>query len=80
MDSSYTILNVDPNEEQERDLVFFSDQGVSRAFLENIFKEPSDTMWYPTTDELLEARVVHEVVRATPIDHIGSLPENTKSR
>jgi len=63
MDSSYTILNVDPKKEQERDLAFFGAQGVSPGFLENIFDQPSTGMWFPTPDALLEANVVHTVIR-----------------
>ena len=36
--------------------------GIKNSFVEKIFATPSDDMWYPTVDELVDANVVHKVV------------------
>ncbi len=53
--------------EQEKDLRIFRQQGVKKEFLDKLFATTSDDLWYPTTDELIEAKVVHKVVRVSDI-------------
>ncbi len=46
------VLNVDPRKEQEKDIRFFRQQGVSETFLTRIFERPSSELWYPTLEDL----------------------------
>lgn len=61
VDADYTVLNVDPGREQERDIKLFESQGVSRDFLEKVFARPSNDMWFPDATELLAAGFIHLV-------------------
>ena len=62
-DATYTIIAVDPKQEQQKDIAFFEKQGVSKEFLERVFDQPSSAMWFPSPEELLQANVVHQVIR-----------------
>lgn len=53
-----TLPSVDLAREHAKDLKFFQDQGVSPVFLDRMFEQTSDSLWYPSQDLLLEARVV----------------------
>lgn len=50
-------------EEQEKDRAFFAARGVDPAFLSRIFDKSHDDIWYPPTEDLLAARVVHRIAR-----------------
>jgi hypothetical protein len=54
---------LDPEAEQARDQALFRGQAVSQAFLERVATTPHETMWFPTTAELLDAGVVDAVGR-----------------
>jgi hypothetical protein len=45
--------------EQERDLALFKSRGVEQAFLDKIFDQPANRIWFPNHSTLLDARVVH---------------------
>ena len=62
---------VSQEKEQEIDLQIFRNQGVSEDFLDTMYSASSDDMWYPTTDELIEANVVHQIILTSDI-----LPED----
>ena len=52
----------DASAEQERDLELFLSRGIDPDFLKKIFKESSESMWFPTHDELISARVVNMII------------------
>jgi hypothetical protein len=54
---------LDPEAEQTRDHALFRGQTVSDAFLERVAATPHETMWFPTTAELLAAGVVDAIKR-----------------
>lgn len=45
--------------EQERDLELFKSRKIKLSFLDKIFNEGADSMWFPSHDELLQANVIH---------------------
>ncbi len=53
---------IDVTAEQEKDRAFFQANGVAPAFLDKVFAEPHDSMWYPDMNELLGAKAVHRIV------------------
>jgi hypothetical protein len=58
---------VDMEKEQARDLLIFQQQGVQREFIEKLFNTPSDDLYYPTVDELLNAGVIHGIVNPSDV-------------
>ncbi|MEQ9695155.1 hypothetical protein [Shimia sp. SDUM112013] len=52
------LPSVDLAREQAKDRVFFAEQGVSQQFLDRMFDQTSDGLWYPTQDELRDAGIV----------------------
>jgi len=57
---NYAVLPaVDIEEEQATDIALFRAQGVSAEFLQKIFSQPPERMWWPPERELREAGVVH---------------------
>jgi hypothetical protein len=58
---TYSIIpSIDVDNEQAKDMAIFVKQGVSPRFLEKIFAQPPESMWWPDIDELLDAGVVHQ--------------------
>ncbi|MGI9493575.1 MAG: hypothetical protein ACR2QF_14355, partial [Geminicoccaceae bacterium] len=53
---------IDVAEEQEKDRAFYRAQGIEPDLLARIFETPPDTMWYPTREELLSAKVIDELI------------------
>jgi len=49
-------------EEQNHDLKIFKSQSIHQQFLDKVFLQTSDGIWYPTHSELLEAGVIHSVI------------------
>jgi hypothetical protein len=59
---TYSIIpSVDIDNEQAKDMAIFINQGVSPQFLEKIFSQPPEKMWWPEIDELVSAGVVQQV-------------------
>ncbi len=52
----------DPLKEQEKDKVFFLQQGVQQEFVVRAFATPHEDMWHPDVSDLLRAHVVHRIV------------------
>lgn len=50
---------VDINQEHDKDLAIFKEQGVSAEFLQKIFIRSPQQMWWPEEEELLTSGVVH---------------------
>lgn len=48
--------------EQEKEVRFYREQGISEAFLRQVFLTPASGIWFPSEEELLEAGVVDEVI------------------
>ena len=61
IDSAVRTINANPAEEQEKDKELFLQNGVSEAFVSRMFSAPSNDMWFPTADELLQSGFVHEI-------------------
>ena len=60
---TYSIPGVKDNQmNQSEHKSYLRSRGISNSFITKIFSTPRDQMWYPTTDELLQANVVHQVV------------------
>ena len=58
---TYSLIpSINVAEEQARDRAIFVKQGVSVVFLEKIFMQPPEEMWWPEIDELVDAGVVHQ--------------------
>ncbi len=53
---------IDVAQEQEKDRAFFERQGVDPALLTKIFDSSHEAIWFPTTEQLLQANVVHRIV------------------
>ena len=51
---------VDIDEEHAKDIALFAARGISPAFLQKIFDQPPDKMWWPEEEELLAAGVIHQ--------------------
>ncbi|WIY23978.1 COG3904 family protein [Parasedimentitalea psychrophila] len=49
------LPNLDLAKEQEKDLAFFRAQGISEAFLAQVFEQPSSALWYPSRQQALQA-------------------------
>ncbi len=57
-DTAHRVQTLDVAEQEARDRAFFSNQGVSDAFLEKAFATPPSTIWLPTRAELAAAGVI----------------------
>ena len=58
---TYSLIpSINIENEQAKDLAIFVKQGVSPEFLEKIFIQPPESMWWPEFDELVDAGVVHQ--------------------
>ena len=73
---TYSIIpSVDVDNEQAKDMAIFVKQGVSPLFLEKMFNQPPQGMWWPEIDELLEAGVVQQIVDNFGDDNFGASGE-----
>jgi len=63
LDSMLKTPYIDPKEEQRIDKEFYESQGVDKDFLERVFQASHTDIWFPSTPELLQAGVVHEILR-----------------
>ncbi len=58
---TYSLIpSINVGSEQAKDMAIFVKQGVSPEFLEKIFIQPPEEMWWPDIDELVSAGVVHQ--------------------
>ena len=48
--------------EQQRDIALFKSHGVDQAFLDRMFDQPSNQIWFPDYTTLYEAQIVHYVI------------------
>jgi hypothetical protein len=58
---TYSLIpSINVESEQAKDMAIFEKQGVSAEFLEKVFTQPPEEMWWPDIDELINAGVVHQ--------------------
>jgi len=58
---TYSLIpSINVENEQAKDMAIFVKQGVSPEFLEKIFVQPPESIWWPEIDELITAGVVHQ--------------------
>jgi hypothetical protein len=58
---TYSLIpSINVANEQAKDMAIFVKQGVSPEFLEKIFVQPPESIWWPEIDELIAAGVVHQ--------------------
>ena len=58
---TYSVFpSIDIEQEQSKDMAIFVIQGISPEFLEKVFIQPPEEMWWPDIDELVNAGVVHQ--------------------
>lgn len=48
--------------EQLHDLALYKSRGVKPAFLDKIYVQPANMIWFPEHEELLEVQLVHAVI------------------
>lgn len=58
IDADYMVAFTDPRAEQLKDRALFAEAGVGEAFLEQMYREDADGMWFPSVPELLAANVI----------------------
>jgi len=52
----------DIHAEQERDLALFKTRGIDQNFLEKMFHQPANKIWFPDHLTLDQARIIHDVI------------------
>jgi hypothetical protein len=58
---TYSLIpSINVENEQAKDMAIFVKQGISPKFLEKIFVQPPESIWWPEIDELIAAGVVHQ--------------------
>jgi hypothetical protein len=58
---TYSLIpSINVKNEQAKDMAIFVMQGISADFLEKIFIQPPEEMWWPQIDELVDAGIVHQ--------------------
>lgn len=62
LDSRQKTPYIDPEEEQKIDLAFYTEQKIDSDFLGKVFQTSHADIWFPATQELLAAGVVHKVL------------------
>lgn len=60
--TSQFIQFYDLHAEQQRDLALFKARGIDQAFLNRVFDQPADRIWFPDHSTLRGAQIVHEVI------------------
>lgn len=62
LDLEFPVPLYDIKGEQDKEVTFYRQQGVSNSFLKQVFNTPYSDIWFPGLPELLEAGVVHGTV------------------
>jgi len=58
LDAGYDVPFADPRDQEARDRELFESAGVAKWFLDRIFLEPPDNMWFPSAELLEQAGVL----------------------
>lgn len=53
---------IDPIAEQKIDLAFYASQNIDPSFLEKAFSASQNNIWFPSSQELLDAGVIHKII------------------
>lgn len=61
VEADYQVPFADPVGEQNYDRKLYNSQKIKDEFLNKIFETPPSELWFPSTEELLEAGVVHRI-------------------
>ena len=48
--------------EQQRDLALFKARGIDQMFLNRVFDQPANRIWFPDHSTLRDAQIVHDVI------------------
>jgi hypothetical protein len=59
------VIFFDPVKEQQRDQALFKTRGISPAFLDSMFRQSADRIWFPSQSQLQQTGVVHTLIRAS---------------
>lgn len=62
VNATYSVLNADPQAEQDRDRDLFRQAGVSELFLSKMFDKGASDIWFPDIDALIAANVVTKMI------------------
>ncbi|MFK7858443.1 MAG: hypothetical protein AB8B64_06475 [Granulosicoccus sp.] len=62
INADYAIIATDVVKEQRRDEKRLLDAGVSMDFVNKVYSQPSEAMWWPDLQELRVAGFLHEIV------------------
>jgi len=60
--ASQFVQFYDIGAEQQRDLALFKARGIDQAFLNRVFDQPANRIWFPDHSTLRDAQIVHEVI------------------
>lgn len=60
--ASQFVQFYDIGAEQQRDLALFKARGIDQAFLNRVFDQPANRIWFPDHSTLRAAQIVHEVI------------------
>ncbi len=52
----------DISAEQNKDLALFKSQGVKQTFLDKVFDQTPNNIWFPPQQDLIDAGVIHELL------------------
>ncbi|WP_169569088.1 hypothetical protein [Sneathiella limimaris] len=66
IDAGYDVLNFDAKAEMEQDRNLYAIANVRSWFLEKMFQSRADEMWYPSTEELMDAGVITHISSPAP--------------
>ena len=62
LDSKFRAAYIDRKAEQKADLEFYEQQNITPEFLEKVFATDHADIWFPGTEELLSAGVIHKIL------------------
>ena len=62
LDSKFRAAYIDRKAEQKTDLEFYRQQNIAPEFLNKVFTTDHADIWFPTSEELLSAGVIHKVL------------------
>jgi hypothetical protein len=61
LDARNVMPHLDPEAEMKKDLQFFKNQSIDKAFLDQVFKFAPNSIWFPSHTELRHSGVIHMV-------------------
>ena len=73
LQTSFQPVNV--IEEQKEDLKLLRKKHISSHFLEQVFKQPSHLIWFPSVEELLDSGVINALISGQNVGHSADKPK-----